>query len=307
MAAMKRLSLVVLVGLIVAGPARTLAENAAGGRVIRTIAVGVRPESVTRGFGGHHYVTVMGEPGPGDGVVKVIRGDRVEVFAEGMDEPKGIAFLGDRLVTADLKRVWQIDAQGRKSLLADESAFPKPVSYLNDVAAAPDGQSVYVTDMGARDKMMDPAGRLWPLGSAEARSLPVLGRVYQITRDGKVRLVVQGTRAMACPNGVAAPAKGELLIAEFFYGNLLRWQGPQLRILSSGFRGADGIEQGRDGRIYVSSWTQGKLWRLAPDGSSPEVLIEGLRSAADFCLDEEAGELWLPDMKAGQVLVLRLP
>lgn len=284
-----------------------MAENAAGTRVIREIPVGRRPESVTRGFGGHHYVTVMGEPGPGDGVVKVIRGDRVEVFAEGMDEPKGITFLGDRLVTTDLTRVWQIDAQGRKSLLADASAFPKPVSYLNDVAAAPDGQSVYVTDMGARDRMMDPEGNLWPLGSPEARALPIRGRVYQISREGQVRLVVQGTRAMACPNGVAAPAEGELLIAEFFYGNLLRWQGPQLRILTSGFRGADGIARGKDGRIYVSSWTQGKLWRLSRDGTSPEVLIEGLASAADFYLDEEAGELWLPDMKAGQILVLRLP
>lgn len=255
---MKNLSSCSLGTLILTGGLLTCVPASAGARVVRTIDVGTRPESVTRGFDDHHYVTVMGEPGPGDATVKVIRGNEISVFARGMDEPKGIAYVGGFLVATDLKRVWKIDANGQKSVLADESAFPEPVSYLNDTAASPDGRSVFVTDMGANTKMFGPDG-LWPLGGDEAATLPNIGRVYQITLDGQVRLVVDAHPLMACPNGVSAPAPGELLVAEFFRGNLLSWQNGRLRLLHSGYRGADTIERGRDGSLYVSSWTQGTV------------------------------------------------
>lgn len=290
-----------IVALVAAASAR--AESA---RFVQAYPVGDRPESVTRGFDGAYYVTVMGQPGPGDASVKVIQDDAIRTFASGLDEPKGIAFVGDHLVTTDLKRVWKIDAQGHKTLLAEEQAFPKPVSYLNDTAAAPDGRSVFVTDMGAQKAMMGANG-LWPLGSDEADALPAIGRVYRITLDGEVELVVDAVRKMACPNGVTAPAPGELLVAEFFYGNILRWHDGRLKVLNTGFRGADAIERGQDGSIYVSSWTQGKVWRLDPRGESPKLLIEGMQSAADFYLDETAHRLLVPDMLAGTVVVYQLP
>ncbi|NWF86183.1 MAG: SMP-30/gluconolactonase/LRE family protein [Bryobacteraceae bacterium] len=267
----------------------------------KTLPVGTRPESVTKGFGGHYYVTVMGGQQPGDAVIKVIKGDQVEVFATGLDEPKGIAFVGGFLVTTDLKRVWKIDARGNKTVLADEKDFPKPISYLNDAAAAPDGQGVFVTDMGARDKIMGPDG-LWPTDSPEAKAVPAIGRVYHLSLDGRVRLAVDAAPAMTCPNGVCAPAPDHLLIAEFFHGNLLQARHGSVQVLNTGFRGADGIERAKSGRIFVSSWTQGKVWRLDEQGQNPEVLIEGLQSAADFYLDEPARLLLVPDMKAGLVV-----
>jgi len=264
------------------------------------IPVGTRPESVTRGFDGYYYVTVMGDPQPGDGVVKVIKGRQVEVFATGLDEPKGIAFVGGFLVTTDLKRVWKIDRLGQKSLLARETDFPQPVSYLNDTAAAPDGQGVFVTDMGARDRIMGPQG-LWPLESAEARALPAIGRIYHITLEGRVRLIKDAAPVMACPNGICAPAADTWLVAEFFYGNILRITGTATDVLATGLRGADGIERAKNGAIYVSSWTQGKVWRLDQGSASPFVVLAGLRSAADLFVDEEAGLLLVPDMLDGTI------
>jgi DNA-binding beta-propeller fold protein YncE len=263
-----------------------------------TLDVGVRPESVTRGFGGHLYVTVMNGPEAGDGVIKVVKGEVVEVFATGFDEPKGIAFTGEYLVTTDLKRVWKIDALGRAVVLADAQDFPQPVSYLNDTAAAADGRSVFVTDMGARDRMNGPDG-LWPLDSAEAAALPAIGRVYQITMSGEVTVAVEANADMPCPNGVAVDSEGGLLVAEFFRGNILSVRDGRVRVLARGLRGADGIERGLDGKIYVSSWTQGKVWRLDRMGRNPAVLADGFQSAADFYLDESAGWLVLPDMRAG--------
>lgn len=272
---------------------------------LKTLQVGSRPESVTKGFGGHYYVTVMGGTEPGDAVIKVIQGGRVEVFATGLDEPKGIAFAGGFLVTTDLKRVWKIDAHGNKTVLAAETDFPEPVSYLNDTAAAPDGQGVFVTDMGARDKIMGTDG-LWALDSPEAGALPAIGRVYHIALDGQVRLAVDAARGMACPNGVCAPDNDRLLVAEFFYGNIVQVLGGKLEVLATGFRGADGIERSRTGEVYVSSWTQGKVWKLDARGGNARVLVEGLQSAADFHLDEPARLLLVPDMKAGTVVYVPL-
>ncbi len=268
--------------------------------------VGPRPESVTKGFGGHLYVSVMNGQTPGDGMIKVIKDGAVEIFATGLDEPKGLAFTREYLVTTDLKRVWKIDAQGRATVLAEEKDFPHPISYLNDTAAAADGRSVYVTDMGARDRINGPAG-LWPLDSAEAAALPVIGRVYRIWLDGRIEVAVDAHADMAFPNGVAVDPQGGLLVAEFFRGNLLSVRGGKLRVLNTGYRGADGIERGADGRIYVSSWAQGKVWWFDHNGSNPELLAEGFQSAADFFLDEDAGMIVLPDMKAGTLNWLALP
>jgi|GEM_PF-27853 len=262
------------------------------------LAVGARPESVTRGFGGQLYVTVMNGTEPGDGVIKVVKGDTVAVFATGFDEPKGTTFTGDYLVTTDLKRVWKIDEQGKATVLVDEKDFPQPILYLNAAAAAPDQRGVFVTDMGARDRINGPDG-LWPLASAEAAVLPAVGRVYQIALDGKVTLAVDASSEMKCPNGVGVDRQGGLVIGEFFTGNILSSRHGVTRVLNTGFRGADGIEQGADGNIYVSSWTQGKVWRLDHDGKNPELLAEGFQSAADFYLEESAGVMILPDMKAG--------
>src|SRR5687767_8747124 len=112
----------------------------------RIVPVGTRPESVCRGFGGLYYVTLQGPAGgpAGDGGINVIDGNTVRPFATGMDDPKGIAFTGTHLVTADLKRVWIVDRFGDKRELATETAFPFPIAFLNDVAAERGG-SVLVT------------------------------------------------------------------------------------------------------------------------------------------------------------------
>ena len=82
----------------------------------------MRPESITRGFGGKLFVSVMNTPEtPGDGVVKVIDGETATDFATGLDEPKGVCFTGKFLVVTDVKRVWKIDAKGEKTELAPET------------------------------------------------------------------------------------------------------------------------------------------------------------------------------------------
>jgi sugar lactone lactonase YvrE len=274
--------------------------------LVKTLNIGDRPESVCRGFDGKLYVTVMNSKDTaGDAVIKVVDGDKISTFATGMDEPKGIAFTGDHLITADSKQVWKIDAKGKASVLAAADAFPHPPVFLNDVAVAPDGKSVFVTDTGDVPAMLGPDG-LWPLDSPQAKEIPVIGRVYQIQFDGKVTVAIDACPEMLNPNGVTSPEAGLLLVAEFFKGNILIHRDGKLTILNTGLRGGDGIERDSKGNLYVSSWTQGKVWKLDPDAKKTEVIIKGHKAAADFLLDEKNGLLILPDMTAGTLSYYKL-
>jgi sugar lactone lactonase YvrE len=274
----------------------------------KTIPVGTRPESVTKGFGGRWFITVMNTPlTAGDGVVKVLDGDTASDFATGFNEPKGICFTGKFLVVTDVNKVWKIDAKGEKTVLADDASFSEPVVYLNDAACEPGGKAVFITDMGAHSKMRDPEGKLWPLGSPGAVALPAIGRVYRIGLDGKVKIALDKTTDMPCPNGVSVASRGRLLIGEFFTGTLMEAKGGKLKPLASGMRGADAIEEDGKGNVYVSSWDQGKVWKVGKGNKEPELVAEGFQAAADFFLDRKGQQILLPDMKAGTLTFLPLP
>ena len=249
----------------------------------------------------------MGQPGPGDATIVRIKNGVVSTFSDGMDEPKGIAFDGQFLYATDLKRVWKIDADGVKSPLVEEASFPVPIRFLNDAAIAPDRKSLYVTDMGANNRMNGPNG-LWPLDSQEARDIPVIGRVFKISLpDANVTIAIDANPLMPCPNGVGFGKDGQILVGAFFRGNLLELRDGQLQVVADGLRGADGVEQDSKGNYYVSSWNQGKLWRIDAATKETTILVEGLPSAADFLLEESANRILLPDMKSGTVQRIDLP
>ena len=275
----------------------------------KVVNIGERPESVTKGFGGKYYITVMNSPDTeGDAVIKILDGDKATVFAKGLNEPKGIAFTGDYLITADQTRVMKIDRKGNVSILADKKSFPREVSFLNDVAVSHDRKSVFVTDMGAISKMFDPDKErtLWPLKSKQAKELPALGCVYQITLDGKISdAVSSGQKLVPGPNGVGRSGKTGLLLGDFFTGNIVRkTKKGKLRVIADGLRGADAVDSDGKGGIYVSSWTQGKVWKLSENAKKKELLLEGLKSAADFYLDRKAKKLIVPDMLAGTLIIV---
>lgn len=277
---------------------------------MRKLAVGPNPESVTRGFDGRLFVTLMGEsrkPGDGDGRIVVIDGEQVRTFASGFHDPKGLVFTGDSLVTADFDRVLRIDREGRVTVLAGANAFPIPPVYLNDVVLAPDRRSVLVTDMGARDKIRSPAGPLWPVDSAEARAIPAIGRVFRVNFDGKVTVAVEARPEMRCPNGIDVTADGRIRVAEFFGGNVLEFAADghgAPRVLARGFRSGDGLGHDVAGNLYVSEVFTGRVARVRPGGQIEE-LATGLRSAADFLLEKD--QLVVPDSAAGELVFIPLP
>ena len=276
----------------------------------KIIEIGTKPESVCRGFGGKLYVTMLNGGEPGDGEIKVLDGEKHEVFAKGLNNPKGMAFVGGFLVVADETVVRKIDKKGKVTVLAEAKDFPKEVTFLNDVAASRDGKSVYVTDMSHPKWMFDPDGerKLWPVDSDKAIA-PMTGCVYKVTLDGKVSVAVPpGDKRMPGPNGVTVIGKKDketLLMGDFFTGNIVAYADKKLRVVAKGMRGADAVEV-LGSKIYVSSWPLGKVWVYDRETKKTTVLADDFTTAADFYLDRKGKQLVIPDMLAGKIVFLPL-
>jgi len=282
-------------------PTATAAEK-------KVIEIGTKPESVCRGFDGKLYVTMINGGEPGDGEIKVLDGDEPKVFAKGLNNPKGMAFVGGFLVVSDETMVRKIDQKGHVSVLAEAKDFPKEVSFLNDVAASRDGNSVYVTDMSHPKWMFDPEGerKLWPVDSDRAVA-PMTGCVYKVTLDGDVSVAVPpGDKKMPGPNGVTVIGKkGDetLIMGDFFTGNIVSYADKKFRVVAKGMRGADAVES-MGSKIYVSSWPLGKVWAYDRKTKKTTVLADDFTTAADFYLDRKKKQLIIPDMLAGKIVFL---
>ena len=265
------------------------------------IKIGVNPESITKGFNDNYYVTLMNGSEDGDGEVVEISKNGVKVFAKGFDEPKGIVFLKDHLYLSDLTRIWKVDINGNASVFIKKEDFPEEVLYLNDVAVDAESKGIYVSDMGATKYMRDENNVLWPLDSEQAQLVPQLGRIYHVDLEGHVSIAQDTSSLMLNPNGVGIDNNGNIMVGAFFLGNFLVKRDGKFTPLKGQFRGADGVEQDSKGNYYVSSWASGTVWKI--DGISEEsiILIDGLKSAADFYLEEDKERLLLPDMVAGMI------
>lgn len=275
----------------------------------KTIPVGSNPESVCRGFGDKLYVTLINGDEPGDGTIVSVEGDKVTVFAKGFNAPKGIVFVGDYLVTADETTMWKIDKTGTATKLAEAKSFPHPIEFLNDVAASKDGTSVYVSEMSTPKPMFDPSGdrKLWATDSAEAKDLPRKGCIYKVTLKGEVTVAIPaGNIAIRFPNGVAVDtSEGEerLFVGDFFSGDIVSYRDGKYVSVASGMRGIDGLTATKDA-FYASSWTQGKVWKVDRKTKESKVILEGLKSAADFFYDAKNKQLIVPDMISGTLTFL---
>lgn len=278
----------------------------------KSIPVGQSPESACRGFGDKLYVTLINGDEPGDGQIVAVDGTNVTVFAKGFNAPKGIAFVGNYLVTADETTLWKVDAKGMATKLATARDFPQPIEFLNDVAASHDGASVYVSEMSNPAPMLDPSGdrKLWDLNGKEANELPKKGCIYKVTLDGKISVAIPaGNTAMRFPNGVTVDESEKtdhLFVGDFFSGNILTYHDGNFTTVASGMRGLDGLTVTKEA-FFASSWTQGKVWKVDRKTREAKVILEGLTSAADFYYDAKINQLIIPDMLAGTLNFLPLP
>lgn len=108
------------------------------------------------------------------------------------------------------------------------------------------------------------------------------------------------------PERRGGTGRGRIIAGRVFTGKIYEFTDGQTRLIASGHRGADGIERGLDGTLYVSEVTTGRVWAIAPGGQET-LLTDQPGSAADFLFDREQRQLVVPDTKAGIIIFVPLP
>lgn len=243
------------------------------------------PESVCYGPRGLLYVTEIGEAGKnGDGKVSVIEDGKAKAFATGLDDPKGIVFFRDALYVTDVTRVVKVTPDGKTSVFLAPEAFPTPPLFLNDIAADNGNGILLITDSGDRK------------GKG--------GAVFRVdVRLNQVTAVVDTTTIpeLNMPNGVTFEGGAYCVVVDMNQGALyrVRMHDKKAWKIAEGMDGADGLVWDMFGRLFITSWKTGKTFAIPRPGKEPILIGEGLKAAADCCLDSTGRTLLIPDMKSG--------
>lgn len=257
------------------------------------------PESVLHDTGADEYLVsnINGGPldadengfisriGP-DGDVRDLRWIDGATDGVTLNAPKGMALQGDRLYVADIDCVRMFDRETGAPL---GEACPPTASFLNDIAPAPDGSSVFFTDSG-----LDPS--FAPTGT---------DAVYRLGEDGRITVVARDA-GLGAPNGVAVGPRG-IFVATFQSGEVFRLdaEGNRTDVMPPSGGQYDGIEIMDDGGFLVSSWGHGCIYRVDAQGAV-DCAIAGLDAPADIGLDRMRNRVLIPMFNGNEVRIVPL-
>lgn len=240
------------------------------------------PESVIQAKDGNLYVSEINEFGKdGDGQISKIDAQGiVTVFATGMDDPKGLAMIGDKLYVADKVRVLEVNKDGTWQVYGAQMAFPSTPVFLNDLVADKLG-NLYVSDSG---------------------NLKSGGQIFKITKNGNVSIIVDSKNPdVLAPNGLVVEDSNHLLEIDFESGILYRVNiatGATTK-LAEGFGGGDGLVKTKSGKVMISDWKNGKVYQVVK--GKAKLIKDGYQASADIALSNDGKTLMVPDMKSGEL------
>ena len=243
----------------------------------------ISPESVVQDAKGDIYVSEIGEFNKdGDGKITRISIDgKLSTFASGMDDPKGLTFIGKSLYVTDKNRVLKVESSGKWMVFGSTMAFPQTPIFLNDITSDEAG-NLYVSDSG---------------------NLSAGGAIFKITQDKKITLILnENTPEILAPNGLLV-VKNDLFEVDFASGILYKINLKTKSILkvAEGFGGGDGLIKSGDS-FFVSDWKNGKIFKL--QRNKVTLFKEGFTAAADIALSYDKRSIITPDMKTGSVTLV---
>lgn len=192
--------------------------------------------------------------------------------------PKGMALVEEVLYVADIDAVRMFDRETGES--TGTVAIPG-ATFLNDVAAAPDG-TVYVTDSGLK---AGKTGGLEPSGS---------DAIFRIDKgEGKAKPVIRD-RGLGNPNGLLADDEG-VWVVSFGSGQIYRVSREGRKEAGENLPTGqlDGIVRLSDGSMLVSSWEGNSLLRGFP-GAGFLANVTGVTSPADLGWDPGRKRVLIP-------------
>ena len=247
---------------------------------LNTISGLISPESVAQDAKGDIYVSEIGEFNKdGDGKITRISIDgKLSTFASGMDDPKGLTFIGKSLYVTDKNRVLKVEPDGKWTVFGSTMAFPQTPVFLNDITSD-DAGNIYVSDSG---------------------NLKSGGAIFKIAQNKKITLVLdENTPEILAPNGLWI-IKNDLYEVDFSSGILykINLKNKSISKIAEGFGGGDGlIKSGNN--FFVSDWKNGKIFKV--QGSKVSLYKDGFTAAADIALSYDNKSIMTPDMKAGSI------
>ena len=247
---------------------------------LNTISGLVSPESVAQDAKGDIYVSEIGEFNKdGDGKITRISIDgKLSTFASGMDDPKGITFIGKSLYVTDKNRVLKVEPDGKWTVFGSTMAFPQTPVFLNDITSD-DAGNIYVSDSG---------------------NLKSGGAIFKIAQNKKITLVLdENTPEILAPNGLWI-IKNDLYEVDFSSGILykINLKNKSISKIAEGFGGGDGLIRSGN-NFFVSDWKNGKIFKV--QGSKVSLYKDGFTAAADIALSYDNKSIMTPDMKAGSI------
>ena len=243
----------------------------------------VSPESVVQDAKGDIYVSEIGEFNKdGDGKITRISIDgKLSTFASGMDDPKGLTFIGKSLYVTDKNRVLKVEPNGKWAVFGSTMAFPQTPIFLNDITSDEAG-NLYVSDSG---------------------NLKSGGAIFKIAQDKKITLVLnENTPEILAPNGLWI-IKNDLYEVDFSSGILykINLKTKSITKVAEGLGGGDGLIKSGD-NFFVSDWKNGRIYKV--QGSKVSLYKDGFIAAADIALSYDKKSIITPDMKAGSVTLV---
>jgi DNA-binding beta-propeller fold protein YncE len=201
-------------------------------------------------------------------------------WIKGLDAPKGMAIVGDRLYVTDIDRIVEIDLDNARI----SNQYPiEGAKFLNDTAAGTDG-AVYFTDTATNTihRFLNGHVEKW-LESAE------LGGPNGVLVDGQ-RLVVGAFGTAEHP--------GQLLAVDLARKSISSLSG------GKAIGNLDGVEPAPGG-YYVSDWVAGRVMLVA-EGSEPRTVLSLNQGTADIGYASDSATLYIPLMVDGKVAAYRM-
>lgn len=225
------------------------------------------------------YVSIQAAKVPGDGSIATVSMDGIIQnlkFTSGLNDPKGMAIVGNRLYVSDVLDLVEIDIATGQIL---NKYTQEKVRYFNDVTADSKG-NVYVSDMHASSiYKLDTNKKLteWVV-TPELESnngLLVVGNEMIIGgwgyfTDGQALLAPQGHLLKMDMN-----TKKITKITPEVLGNL------------------DGLQVLDSNSYVVTDWKEGKVFQVFKDGNAVE-LLDTERGAADLLVMPKKKLVLLP-------------
>jgi len=224
------------------------------------------------------------------------------MWVEGLNAPKGMRSYKGSLWVADIDHLVEISIkdgkilQSKKIEVKREGDKIETAKFLNDVAIIP------------------------PSGKGKTPRILVsdttASRIWEYT-DGVVSIFAEGPQLEA-PNGLLVEGN-TLIIAAWGMpeadwstkvpGRLLRMSIDTKAVLPVtlvSLGNLDGVEKDDKGNYIVSDWMAGKVYRVERNGKS-ELLVEGLKGAADLAYISSTKQIIVPCMNEDKVRAYRAP